>query len=191
MFIVKVQNFTSIAGESRRPDIDHLLATQQEWTAGIAKVHDSPYLDLEGGFEAYRDRRRKDGCVRLKQFLAKLRKLEREVGPVRFVPYSTEPHLLQQVIAWKGAQYDHAGLANLFRVPNVALMLTELLREQGPKFRGTLSALYAGETLAAVGFSLVSGGVWHLCFPAFNFDLAQHSPGALFITRLAQEAQGV
>lgn len=168
---------------------DHLLATQQEWTAGIAKVHDSPYLDLEGGFKAYGELRRKTGCKRMKQFLGKLRKLEREVGPVRLVPYSTDLRLLQQLIVWKEAQYQHAGLANLFRMPNVALMLTELLREQEANFRGTLSALYAGETLAAVAYSLVSGKVWHLCLPAFNFDLEQYSPGALFITRLAQEAR--
>jgi CelD/BcsL family acetyltransferase involved in cellulose biosynthesis len=167
---------------------DHLLASQSEWSTGVAKVHDSPCLDLSGGFEEYRNRRRQQGCVRIKQFLSKLRKLEREVGPVRFVPFTDDGNVFEQLIAWKSAQYHHAGLANLFRLPNVTLMLKELLKEQGPKFKGTLTALYAGETLAAVAYSLVGGGVWHICFPAYNFDLEQYSPGALLITRLAQEA---
>ena len=167
---------------------DHLLAGQTEWSAGMAKVHDSPCLDLTGGFEEYRNRRRQQGCVRIKQFLSKLRKLEREVGPVRLVPFSPDPVAFERLITWKSAQYQHAGLANLFRLPNVTLMLTELLKEQGPKFKATLSALYAGETLAAVAYCLVSGGVWHICFPAYNFDLEQYSPGVLLITRLAQEA---
>ncbi|MGI8981391.1 MAG: GNAT family N-acetyltransferase [Pirellulaceae bacterium] len=167
---------------------DHLLASQPQWSAGVAKEHDSPYLDLTGGFEEYRNRRRQQGCVRMKQFLSKLRKLEREVGPVRLVPFSVDPDVFKQLIIWKSAQYQHAGLANLFRLPNVALMLGELLKPSGPKFKATLSALYAGETLAAAAYSLVGGGVWHICFPSYNFDLEQYSPGALLITRLAQEA---
>ena len=175
-------------GRLRGFRFDHLLSTQSQWSASVANVHDSPYLDLTGGFEEYRNRRRQQGCVRIKQFLSKLRKMEREVGPVRLVPYTTDAQVFEQLLVWKSAQYKHAGLANLFRSPNVPLMLTELLKEQSPKFRGTMSALYAGETLAAVAYSLVSGPIWHICFPAFNFDMEQYSPGALFITRLAQEA---
>jgi CelD/BcsL family acetyltransferase involved in cellulose biosynthesis len=170
---------------------DHLLASQSEWSAAVAKVHDSPYLDLTGGFEQYRNRRREQGCVRVKQFLSKLRKLEREVGPVRFVPFSSDPAVFEQLVHWKSAQYQHAGLANLFRLPAVTLMLDELLKETGPKFRGAMSALYAGEQLAAVAYSFVGGPVWHMCFPAYNFDLEQYSPGALLLTRLAQEASGL
>jgi len=168
---------------------DHLIAMQGEWSASVEKVHDSPQLDLTGGFEAYCRRRRQQGSCRIKQFQSKLRKLEREMGPVRLIEHTTDDSVFEQLLDWKSAQYRHAGLANLFRQPNVPLMLRELLGgEQGPKFRGALSALYAGETLAAVSYSLVSGGVWHMCFPAFNFDLAQYSPGALLITKLAQEA---
>lgn len=167
---------------------DHLLASQTEWSSGVANTHDSPYLDLQGGFEEYRNRRRKQGCVRVKQFLSKLRKLEREVGPVRFVPFVDDPTVFEQLVQWKSSQYQHAGLANLFRLPAVTLMLAELLKVKEPKFRGALSVLYAGETLAAVAYSFASGPIWHMCFPAYNFDLEQYSPGALLLTRLAQES---
>lgn len=167
---------------------DHLLASQTEWSAGVTNTHASPYLDLTGGFEEYRIRRRVQGCVRVKQFLSKLRKLEREVGTIRFVPFAEDPAVFEQLVQWKSAQYQHAGLANLFRLPAVTLMLAELLKVKEPKFQGALSALYAGHTLAAVAYSFVSGPVWHMCFPAYNFDLEQYSPGALLLTRLAQES---
>ena len=94
-----------------------LLASQQafrpyHWDAG-----DSVFLDLRGGFEAYRQGRREAGSTMLSRIKDKSRKANREVGPVRFVAHSDEPHVLRSLMEWKSRQYQRIRSENYLTKP--------------------------------------------------------------------------
>lgn len=169
-------------------EYDHWLVSQTQFAASHAQTYDSPYLDLRDGFEAYYRDRRAAGSERLIQFQRKLRKLEREVGPLRFVAESHDRELLQQLLVWKEAKYHERQLANPFRQPKALAMLEAFLNHDQPAFAGVLTALYAGDHLVAVLFSLRSYNVWHYSLPAHNEEFNRYSPGSILLTRLAQEA---
>jgi CelD/BcsL family acetyltransferase involved in cellulose biosynthesis len=170
---------------------DHQISSQTQWQPHWAREDVSPYLDLSEGFEAYLRRRRDEGSDRVNQFVRKLRKIGREIGPVRFVTGSNDLSLLDQLVAWKAVQYRERQLANLFRFPKVTALIKQLLTCRTPEFQGCLSALYAGDQLAAVLFSMRSHEVWHYHLPAYNPELGKYSPGSLLLTKLAQEAAAI
>lgn len=167
---------------------DHQLAEQVEFREHQAEAYESPYLDLSRGFDEYYTERRQTGSLRIVQFLRKLRKIEREIGPVRLVGNSTDEGMLELLLDWKDRRYRATELANPFRQPKVIEMLRAFLASDNPAFRGNLSGLYAGEDCVAVLFSLVSFGVWHYCFPAYNEQFSRYSPGSMLLTRLAQQS---
>src|SRR5262249_27191551 len=70
-------------------DFDHLVASQQPFQPYQYRVDDSPYMDLSGGFAAYQAEREHAGSLLVAQTERKKRKLEREVGPLRFEVHTT------------------------------------------------------------------------------------------------------
>ena len=67
---------------------DHLLASQQGFRPYQASCSPSSVIDVSGGYEAYLADRRAAGSEIVTQTERKARKLEREVGPLRFEPES-------------------------------------------------------------------------------------------------------
>ena len=65
-------------------DFDHLVASQQAFVPYHQKLAESPYLDLSAGFEAYALARRESGSEQIKKTGNLRRRLEREVGALRF-----------------------------------------------------------------------------------------------------------
>lgn len=168
---------------------ENLLACQEPWQPFHSHVKAAPHLDVSAGFDAYYRSRRDAGSERVIQFLRKLRKLEREVGPVRFVAESRDEALWHKLLEWKDAQYRRQSVASPLSAPRLRAILERLLRCEGPDFSGFLSALYAGEQLAAVLLSLRCRRVWHHWVPTYNVELQKYSPGSLLLTRIAMEAR--
>src|SRR6185503_10065771 len=98
------------------------------WEPFHCQIRAAPYLDVSAGFDMYYRSRREAGSDRVKQFLQKLRKLEREVGPVRFVAESRDETLWQRLLEWKEAQYRRQKLANPLRAPRLRAILERLWR---------------------------------------------------------------
>jgi CelD/BcsL family acetyltransferase involved in cellulose biosynthesis len=170
---------------------EHILQQQTQWQPHIAQTHAAPFIDISQGFDEYYRLQRSDGGLRIVQFLRKLRKIEREIGPVRFVPESREPALWNTLLQWKDQQYRRQQLANPLQSPGYRSILESMLQANTPGFSGYLSALYAGEQLAAVLLSIRSRSVWHYWIPAYNVDLYRYSPGSLLLMRMVTDAQSL
>ena len=77
------------------------LTSQRVFTPFHQSLHPSPHMDLSQGYEAYAREKRASGSNLIKSCANLARRIEREVGPLRFVAHSGDPELLRQALALK------------------------------------------------------------------------------------------
>lgn len=152
---------------------------------------DFPYMDLNQGFEVYRKERRQAGSVLISQALRKARKIEREMGPLRFVAHTTDRNAFAALMAWKSAQYKRLGIIDLFSLKWVVEVLEMIRLMETEFFSGMLSALYLGDRIIAVHLGIRSKDVLGWWYPAFDQTYEKYSPGLIFLTKLAEAAPGM
>jgi CelD/BcsL family acetyltransferase involved in cellulose biosynthesis len=172
---------------------NHLPQTQTAWQPYRWNWIEasSPYIDLSAGFAAYRSGRKRAHSELLEQTLRKGRKMQREIGEFRFVEHSDDRAVCEQLIDWKIAQYREMGVRN-YLAPAWATRFAHALSETaGEHFSGRLSALYAGDRLAAINLSVKAGGVWHALVMAYNQALGRYSPGLVLLAELAQRCDSL
>ena len=134
----------------------HLLASQEPFQPYHALSSPSSVIDVSGGYEAFLAGRRAAGSEIVAQTERKARKLEREVGPVRFEPNLSDRAVLRLLMRWKSYQYMRTGVVDQFAIAwNVAL-IEHIHRTTGADFAGMLSVLRAGDRVAAVAFGVRS-----------------------------------
>ena len=165
---------------------DHLLAGQEPLRAFHWAEAPSPYVDLSDGFEAYRAERKQAGSSEIEKTLYNARKAERRAGPLRLELHTRDERVMAALLRWKGDQFRASGQPNLLVLPWVARMLNRVLDVQTDAFSGLLSALYVGDTLAAVHLGMRSRTALHYWLPAYNPDLATLSPGQLCFLEIAK-----
>ena len=169
-------------------EFDHLLAEQPEWRPHHARVRPSPFLDLSHGYDAYESERQQAGVKSLAQTWRKLKKLEREVGPVRFQWHDSSPAVREQLYAWKSEQYARTGQADLFSHAWPRQVLDQIALAATDDFAGIVSTLHVNDRLAAVHLGMRSTRVLHYWFPAYDRELGKYSPGMILLLKLAQAA---
>ncbi len=160
---------------------DHVPVTQRGFASSTATTERSPVIDLGDGFDEYAAANR---AARIEQRTH--RRLEREVGPVRFEPHTEDPGVLARLMAWKSRQYVATGATDLFAVPWCRMFAEQLATTRGDAFAGTVSALWAGDALVAAHLGLRSGPVWHYWIPAYDPAMGRHSPGTALLLAMAR-----
>ena len=148
----------------------------------------SPGLDLSRGFAAYWEGRLAVHRHTMHRFERMARKLERDVGPVRFVENSRDPAVFDTLLRLKSEQYQRTGAADVFKLRWPRALLEWMHREDLPHFGGRLAALYVGDRLAAASFAIRSDTVWHVWFPVYDPAMARYSPGIQLLLLTAQDA---
>jgi CelD/BcsL family acetyltransferase involved in cellulose biosynthesis len=148
----------------------------------------SPIIDLREGYPAFLEARRRASKSLVPTVQRKRRKMEREVGPVRFEFDVADPAALHTVMRWKSQQYAELGEWDRFADPAIIALLERLHDARTPGCTGTLSVLYAGDQIAAAHFGLRSQRVFCSWFPTYNPDLARYSPGMLLHLLMAEGA---
>ena len=107
------------------------------------------------------------------------RSMEAELGPVRVERGLRDPAMLDWLIDLKRDQYRRTGRHDIFGCGWTADLLHALLREEGNGFGASMAALWAGDRLTAVEYSLYAGDQYHFWFPGYEPSLARCSPGIL------------
>lgn len=165
---------------------DHMLSSQVAFAPFIWTSSSSPYLDLSQGYAAYEAGRRAENNE-LTAVGRKLRKMERELGDVRFVYHSASRDDLQTLMRWKSEQYTRTGLRDLFQFDWIRQLIHDLHDRQTPELAGKLACLYSGERLIAAHFGMSSHNVLHWWFPAYDRELYIYSPGMSLIQLTAKD----
>jgi CelD/BcsL family acetyltransferase involved in cellulose biosynthesis len=169
-------------------DFDRLLATQQPFQPFHKLCEPSAVIDLSAGYEAYVAERRAAGTEQIKKCMNLMRRLQLEVGSIRFVPHSLDRASLATVLSWKSVQYRKTGWRDLFALKWGRSLVEHIHATQSESFAGMLSLLYAGDNLVAGHLGMRSRSVWHYWFPAYNPRFAKYSPGLILLLKMAERA---
>jgi CelD/BcsL family acetyltransferase involved in cellulose biosynthesis len=160
------------------------VGAQAARVAPSAVTRPSWVMDVSRGYDAYVEARLAESRKVFRSTQAKLRKLEREVGALRFDFASRDASVLAQLVEWKSAQYRRTGRRDRFARPWIATLVRDLLAGD----IGVLSALYAGDHLVAAHFGLRSHGTLSCWFPAYDTRFARYSPGLALHLEMARAA---
>lgn len=173
----------------RRWSFDHLTVEQAPFLVFHRRRHRSPIVDLRGGHEAFIQEVRAHSKDLLTQVGRRRRKLEREVGPIRFEWHSSQLDAdMRTLQGWKSEQYERGGTWDRFAAPWIAETLDLLARSGDPSCRGLLSSLRAGDQLVAAHFGLLGDDRLSWWFPAYDPDFGRYSPGLILLLELIAEA---
>jgi CelD/BcsL family acetyltransferase involved in cellulose biosynthesis len=154
---------------------------------GFTGLADGSWVcDLSQGFEALMRRRKKLGGNTARNIFAASRKLS-EHGRLSFRFEDDRPEVLEQLFAWKSAQYRNSRFFDVFSVDWTRSLLRRLLAS-GPSAdaRGVLSSLEVDGRLVAVHFGLMDAQVMHYWFPAYDADWARQGPGNALLTHILE-----
>ena len=171
-----------------RIDLHNTLAEPPTFAPHLRGECPSHLLDLTGGFDAYAARRKAAGSGILGDTAKKLRKLEREVGPVRFTPLSTSAEDWATAFAWKRAQYRSTSQTDIFATPWTMALLDHLREAGDDRFGLRFFTLHAGERLLATHIALQNGPVLHAWFIAHDDAMQKYSPGVALIVEILRWA---
>jgi len=126
--------------------------------------------------------------VHSKRLEAPRRKLEKEIGEVRFTWHAGNPRAMERLLKCKSAQYRRTGLNDLFATGWVANVLMRLHAAAGSGCRGVLSELRAGDEIIAAHFGARSSSVLHYWFPCYWPAFARYSPGLILLSEIVRHA---
>jgi hypothetical protein len=162
-------------------DVEHFVGFEQ-YQSVLRRIHPMyTYLaDIRTGLDAYK-RDMSERHTNFKRMNSFQRKVEREVGPLRFVANETSVTVLENGLQWRKSRYNVEDSAEYQAFTRC---LKHLLNFSEEGFSTKQSALFAGDTLLACQFGLVSDGILYWWIPAFNPNLSRYSPGRIFVYTL-------
>lgn len=151
-----------------------------------SEYHPAPYIDwsLFGDWAAFEAKVSERRGNLLPDSRRKRRRLEREVGPVRWVYDDARPETFERCVALKSAQYRANDLEDMFARPGNARMF-RALREKGAL---VVSSLSAGDTLLAAHMAGWADDRFYSWVPVYDPAYARYSPGRLLFELLLRES---
>jgi CelD/BcsL family acetyltransferase involved in cellulose biosynthesis len=168
-------------------DFDHLIPAQRLFAPFHEHLSVAAQINTSYSFAQYLDEQKG-----LKSELRKLRRLQEDHGPVKFVASSCDESAFMSLLDWKSAQYRRTGVPNIIELPWVTSVLRDIHQHRANSdFEGMLSLLYAGDRLTAAHLGMRSGGVWHHWFPAYDPELSHYSPGLLLLLKMVEHASSI
>jgi CelD/BcsL family acetyltransferase involved in cellulose biosynthesis len=169
----------------------HLLDTGSLLRDADVATDRSHFIDLSNGFAAYEESIRDQGSHLLKEYRSKIRKIERDLGPIRFESRSTDPTMLDLLLEWKRRQYRKSNLVDVFGPDWTRALLHRILGDDGNDFGGMLSVLWAGDRPLAIHMGMRSAKVWNWWFPRHDESLSKYSPGIVLRLQAAEHAEKI
>ena len=178
--------------------------------AGIERMAVSGLMDPHGWFQSapleptlgYRLSLKDGGAVKLERLrqanpkwaknLRRLaNKMERELGPIRFITGDQDPSALDAVLQLKIDQYHETGLTDVLRPQWVKAMMQDLFSSTNPGFGGCLITLYAGDYLVSGQFGVRQGGWYHPWIASTCPKAHPFSPGIVFLSQMVSHAENI
>jgi CelD/BcsL family acetyltransferase involved in cellulose biosynthesis len=169
-------------------DFDTLIEEQVPPEADAVALRPSPVMDISDGYEAYLANRRAHSKSLVQRTQRKRRKLEREVGELRFVFDERDPAALDELMRWKSGQYAEMGEWDRFADPRVVALVRDLHTSTEKDCAGVLSVLYVGDEPGAAHFGLAGPATLATWFPTYDPALSAYSPGILLHFLMAEGA---
>ncbi|MEV0589141.1 GNAT family N-acetyltransferase [Nonomuraea sp. NPDC050310] len=168
-------------------EFDHLVAGQPLLTARHER-HPSPVIDLRDGWDAYTAHLVRESGKTYKSTLAKARKLERDLGPLRHDYGVADDAALGTLLRWKTDQYRRTGRADRFAHPWIVELVERLMAVRTDSFAGVLDMVYVDGVPMAGHFGLRTATTLVGWFPAYDPAFGKYSPGLIHHLSMAEQA---
>jgi CelD/BcsL family acetyltransferase involved in cellulose biosynthesis len=165
-----------------------LPVSQASFDRFHTRRHESASMNVSLGWDAYAEDRQREGTRQISKVEVLARKLEMEVGPIRFEAQSRDLGPLDAMMQWKCDRYGELVYPDQLTQAWSRDLLSRIQGTDTPAFAGALSALSVGDELAAVHMGMRSQSVWHYWLPAFNPKFARYSPGLILLLKMAEHA---
>lgn len=166
---------------------DKLAQGQRGFERYAAAKVPASAVDLTSGFAVLREKLQ----ARSPEFYRKLdrtvRRLQREVGEIRYVADSRDPVAFRKFIGWKSDQCRRNRWVNAFDRPWVIDMVEYISCVRSDSFASMFSVLYAGETPIAGTFGLRSRDFFAGWFTGYDTRFGKYSPGFIQLLHQAEE----
>jgi len=178
--------------------------------AGIERMAVSGLMDPHGWFQSapleptlgYRISVKNGGAAKLerlrqanpkwaKNLRRRINKMERELGPIRFITGDLDPSALEAVLQLKIDQYHESGLTNVLRPHWVKAMMQDLFSRTNPEFGGCLMTLFAGDHLVSGQFGVRQGGWFHPWISSTCPKAHPYAPGIIFLGEMLCHAENI
>lgn len=148
----------------------------------------SPQMNLSNGYNSCIAAKGESWKRGQRDLARKLRKMERELGPVRLEFFCESEDLFNRHAEMRNTLYLRMGLRADYCTGWEGEVLRSLRTADSPGFRSVLSIFFAGSQPVAAHFGLLSGDVFHWWFPAYDLAAQRYSPGLQLIDHCARQA---
>lgn len=169
-------------------DFDHLPLQFGCGLQSASASQASPQMDLGAGYEVCIAAKGDSWKRGQRDMSRKWRKMVREIGPIRFEFSSQSNDMFNMHVEMRNTLYRRMGLRTDYCSGWQGEVLRGLRKAGGTDFRSVLSILYAGSWPVAAHFGIVSSGVLHWWFPAYDTAVQRYSPGLQLIDHCARQA---
>lgn len=166
---------------------DHLPDSQSILKRYSWGENSNPVINLQNGFDAYRSDKKRSGSS-IGQTERKARKMEREIGPLRFEWNQSSTSVIAKLIEWKTEQHRRTGVLEIFQYSWIKELIENLSNTSEAEFSSPLSALYAGDHLVAVHLGLASRTNLHMWIPTYDIAYQKYSPGLILLLHILESA---
>lgn len=120
----------------------------------------------------------------------KSRKMIRDLGRLRLDFDDRSPESLEWLIGLKREKYRRTGCTDFFQQAWTRELLAAIHQSDSPDLRGVLSILYVGDHRVAAHFGMISRGILHYWYPAFDRRFDCYSPGTELYLQIVAQALG-
>jgi CelD/BcsL family acetyltransferase involved in cellulose biosynthesis len=169
-------------------DFDHLPLQFGGGLQSADASQVSPQMDLRTGYEDCIAGKGDSWKRGQRDMSRKLRKMAREIGPIRFEFSSESSEMFDMHAEMRNTLYRRMGLRTDYCVGWEGEVLRGLRNAESPDFRSALSVFFAGSRPVAAHFGIISCGVLHWWFPAYDLAVQRYSPGLQLIDHCARQA---
>lgn len=167
-------------------DFNHAPHSMRALAAGTVHRSQSPFMDFSSGYTDYVASRPKGTRHALKDTERVVRRLNEDMGPVRFQFHDESDAAWHWMLATKSAAYARLGVPSAFDVPWVLRTLQTLRQVQSPEFAGVLSTVRAGDRIIAGHFGIRAGSTLAWWFNTYDNELRNRAPGLVLLTMAAE-----
>lgn len=150
---------------------------------GSTPTRESHSISLQGGADAYLEALRAASAKRFKNWRRLENKMEREVGPLRFVAGDVSQSAFDDLMLWKRDQLRRTGAHDFLRPEWTSRLMSQLFMQRDGRFQGLMMCLYAGDRLVAGHFGVRLGGVYHPWIASTDPEMAPWSPGQVYLAQ--------